>query len=119
MRNPENAFESSLLDLINSDRTSPLQISNSLEARAKNRATSLCKIGFSHAYVNSVFTESAFSYGGENLAQGYGGDPAAIHAALMASPTHRANIVSSKYQYVGFGHDCDITVELFGGVITD
>jgi uncharacterized protein YkwD len=33
----------------------------------------------------------------------------------MASPGHRANILSREFGAVGVGSACNITVELFGG----
>jgi hypothetical protein len=55
-----------------------------------------------------------FRYAGENLAQGQ--EPAeVIHRALMESPTHRANVISSKYRFLGVGCYDQVCVELFAG----
>ena len=51
---------------------------------------------------------------GENLAMGHK-DPRAVHAQLMNSPGHRANLLKREFRAVGIGHACTITVELFGG----
>jgi uncharacterized protein YkwD len=48
------------------------------------------------------------------LAKGHR-DARSIHAQLMASPGHRANILRREFSAVGTGSACDITVELFGG----
>jgi len=68
--------------------------------------------------------EAGYQYkvAGENLARGYR-TPAGITKAWLASPTHRANLLSPKYQEVGFacvrttdeeGNTVLITVQLFG-----
>ena len=51
---------------------------------------------------------------GENLAMGHS-DARSVHAQLMASPGHRANILRREFDAVGVGNACSITVELFGG----
>ena len=38
---------------------------------------------------------------GENV--GVGSDEAAVHAAFMASPSHRKNLMSTKYDRIGVG----------------
>ncbi len=40
---------------------------------------------------------------GENLYWATAGDPERGHTALMASPTHKENILRAEYQYVGIG----------------
>lgn len=44
-----------------------------------------------------------------------------MHYALMASKTHRANILRDKFTHVGVGYakDCDLAVEFFGGPSSD
>ena len=51
---------------------------------------------------------------GENLAKGID-TPANIHKALMASPTHRKNIMDRRFNHVGVGCYDYICVELFAG----
>ena len=51
---------------------------------------------------------------GENLAMGHT-DARSVHAQLMGSPGHRANILRREFDSVGVGSACNITVELFGG----
>lgn len=106
-----------LLLLINLARPAaiPLKENVSLDHIAQNRAEYLCKMGqFSHAGWQKSFIGTDYAYVGENLARGFS-SAVATHVALMASPTHRANILDKDYQVVGFGEDCGITVELFGG----
>ncbi len=66
---------------------------------------------------------SGYSYvhAGENLAKGFS-DSGSVVSAWMNSPTHRDNILSSKYNDVGFaivpgileGEDTVLIVEMFG-----
>ena len=87
----------------------------SLSARAQVRAEMMCASRqFSHDGYQSAFNGLRYNWKGENLAMGPQ-DPKAIHAQLMASPGHRANILKREFGAVGVGHACNITVELFGG----
>lgn len=73
-----------------------------------------------------VFIQEAgyqYIYAGENLARGFNNAQDAI-AAWMASPTHRANILSPNYQEIGFAVENGtltgeantvLIVEMFGG----
>jgi hypothetical protein len=55
-----------------------------------------------------------YRYAAENLAKG--NEPAeAIHRALMQSPAHRANVVSSRYRFLGVGCYDSVCVQLFAG----
>jgi uncharacterized protein YkwD len=86
-----------------------------LSARAQARADMMCATRqFSHDGYLSAFNGLGYGWRGENLAMGYQ-DPKAIHAQLMGSPGHRANILKREFGAVGVGHACNITVELFGG----
>lgn len=69
--------------------------------------------------------EAGYDYAvaGENLARGFK-TPAGITKAWLASPSHKANILSSKYNEVGFaciestdkeGNRVLLTVQMFGG----
>jgi uncharacterized protein YkwD len=55
-----------------------------------------------------------FRYAGENLAKG-DVSAEAMHRALMESPTHRDNLISSKYQSLGIGCYDQVCVQLFAG----
>lgn len=62
-----------------------------------------------------------YTYAGENLAKDFG-DTSRMISAWMASPTHRDNIVSSKYKEIGIavvpgtlqGSETVLVVQLFG-----
>lgn len=86
-----------------------------LSGRAQARAEMMCaNRSFSHDNYLAAFDGSPYRWKGENLAQGYR-EPRAVHAQLMSSPGHRANILKPQYDSVGIGQACNITVELFGG----
>jgi uncharacterized protein YkwD len=86
-----------------------------LSGRAQQRAESLCaRHQFSHDGYEAVFQGSPYGWTGENLAMG-NQEPRAVHSQLMNSPGHRANILKPQFHFVGIGHACSITVELFGG----
>jgi uncharacterized protein YkwD len=86
-----------------------------LSARAQVRAERMCaNKQFSHDGYQLAFEGLHYNWKGENLAMGYQ-DARSIHAQLMHSPGHRANILRHEFRAVGIGHACDITVELFGG----
>jgi uncharacterized protein YkwD len=53
-------------------------------------------------------------YAGENLAKGQE-SAEAIHRALMQSPSHRANVISSRYRLLGIGCYEQVCVQLFAG----
>ena len=87
----------------------------SLSARAQERAEMLCaRRQFSHDGYEAAFRGSPYRSMGENLAMGHQ-EPRAVHAQLMNSSGHRANILKPQFRAVGIGHACNITVELFGG----
>ena len=86
-----------------------------LSARAQQRAETMCaNRQFSHDGYQAAFRGSPYRSMGENLAMGHQ-EPRAVHAQLMNSSGHRANILKRNFRAVGIGHACSITVELFGG----
>jgi uncharacterized protein YkwD len=86
-----------------------------LSAGAQARAERMCATRqFSHDGYQSAFNGLRYSWKGENLAMGHR-DAKSIHAQLMGSPGHRANILNGQFRAVGIGHARNITVELFGG----
>lgn len=111
------ATSSELIALTNASRSVPLTVDAELTKRAQARADLLCKTGqWSHAGWTDSFKGLPWKYGGENLAKGFS-SAAGIHAALMASPTHHANIVSKNYTRIGVGIGvCNLQVELFEGI---
>ena len=68
----------------------------------------------SHDGFAAAFHGLGYGWKGENLAMGHQ-DARSIHAQLMRSSGHRANILKREFRAVGIGHACNITVELFGG----
>jgi uncharacterized protein YkwD len=93
----------------------PLREDPALQARAQARAEMLCaKRQFSHDGYETAYRGLGYRTRGENLAMGHS-DARSVHAQLMASPGHRANILSREFGAVGVGRACNITVELFGG----
>lgn len=126
-----SSFEGSLVSLINNERKTSLKESSVLDVRATKRALEICNVPFDQSAHNSFYTTpgksilSDVSNGtGENLARNFDGDAKATHTGFMTSPTHKANIVSPIYVYVGIGHvSCppnqygteEVTVEFFTG----
>src|SRR5689334_7610416 len=86
-----------------------------LSGRAQQRAELMCaNRTFSHDNYLAAFDGSPYRWKGENLAMGHR-DAKAVHAQLMGSSGHRANILKPQFDSVGIGQACNITVELFGG----
>ena len=93
----------------------PLREDPALQARAQTRAEMLCaNRQFSHDGYETAYRGLGYRTRGENLAMGRS-DARSVHAQLMASPGHRANILRRECDAVGVGNACSITVELFGG----
>lgn len=100
-----------------------------LDAAAANKASDMfSKDYWAHISPTGttpwVFIKSAgynYIYAGENLAKGFNSAPDVINA-WMASPEHRANVLSPNYQNVGFavatgrlnGEDTVLVVEMLG-----
>ncbi len=110
-----------LLALMNASRAAahvgPLVEDPALQARAQARAERMCDPGqFSHDGFQTAFNGLGYRSYGENLAMGHR-NPEGIHAQLMNSAGHRANILRPGYSAVGVGMSgaCNITVELFAG----
>jgi hypothetical protein len=124
-----------LLNLVNSERTknglSPLTMNTALTNAARQKAA--------HMFANNYWAHFApdgtspwyfirgqgynYIYAGENLARGFTTSYGAVKA-WMASPTHRANILSAQFKDVGFaisegrlqGEDTVLIVQMFGAV---
>lgn len=128
-----NVSTDELLILTNQKRQEnglpPLSLNGQLNSAAQNKANDmLSKNYWAHIapdgttpwyfIKNSGYT---YIYAGENLARGYNNANDVLNAWL-ASPTHRENIMSSKYNNVGFavatgnltGEDTVLVVEMFG-----
>lgn len=134
--------EVELLNLTNYERTQkglpPLSLNNRLSEAAHKKNL--------HMFANNYWAHFApdgtspwdfirgegynYSYAGENLAKGFTTSYEAVKA-WMASPTHRANILSSNYKEVGFsigegrllGEETVLIVQEFGttvdGIVED
>lgn len=67
-----------------------------------------------------------YIYAGENLAKGFQ-TAEGVHQAWMASPTHKANILSGNYKDIGIavvegnllGQDVVLVVQMFGNLTTE
>lgn len=101
-----------LLLLINSDRINPLILDSNLSVRAEKRAEIVYKSEWSNKDWKKSFENTGCTFIGENLAKDFK-DAKETHNALMASPTHKANIVKDKYNKIGIGTYKNVIVELF------
>lgn len=128
-----NVSTDELLILTNQKRQenglSPLSLNGQLNSAAQNKANDmLSKNYWAHIAPDGTTpwyfiknTGYTYIYAGENLARGYNSAGDVLNAWL-ASPTHRENIMSSKYNNVGFavvtgnltGEDTVLVVEMFG-----
>lgn len=125
-----------LLSLTNTERQKlglpALSYNDQLAVAARAKAANMFADNY-WAHINPktgqtpwVFIQAAgyqYTYAGENLARGFTNTQDVINA-WMASPTHRANVVSRNYQDVGFAiqqgnltgeTDTTLVVEEFGG----
>lgn len=122
-----------LLQLTNQERSdeglSPLSLDSNLTTAAHMKAKDMfAKNYWAHIGPDGttpwIFIKQAgynYVYAGENLARGFTSSSDVVKA-WMTSPTHRANIVSSKYKDIGFAvtegkllsEDTVLVVEMFG-----
>lgn len=124
-----------LLNLVNSERVqkglSALTLNTQLSNAARQKAA--------HMFANNYWAHFApdgtspwdfirgqgynYSYAGENLARGFTTSYDTVKA-WMASPTHKANILSAQFKDVGFaisegrlqGEDTVLIVQMFGAL---
>jgi uncharacterized protein YkwD len=92
------------LGLVNQERAmagvAPLSADPGLEASAQRWADSLARSGrLSHSGTVGVGIEHVIA--GENV--GVGGLVEVVHAALMASVPHRANLLDGRFTRIGIG----------------
>ncbi len=96
---------SSLVAMANSARASAglpaLAVSGDLSAAARAQAGRMASSGTLAHTPNLPQVVCCWSNLGENV--GVGGSASILQAAFMASPEHRANILSSSYTQVGVG----------------
>lgn len=126
--------ENELLNLVNQKRQannlSPLVIDATLNDAARRKAADMLEKNYwAHFSPDGSsspwnFIRAAgynYTFAGENLAKGFT-DANSIVEAWMNSPTHRDNILSSRYRDVGFaivpgslgGEETVLVVEMFG-----
>jgi hypothetical protein len=128
-----NISQDALLSITNQKRQeaglSPLNLNGSLSQAAAGKAADMfAKNYWAHIAPDGttpwVFIKGAgynYVYAGENLARGFT-TPSDVVNAWMASPSHRENMLSSRYSDVGFaaetgklsGEDTVLVVEMFG-----
>lgn len=109
----DSAVERKMFDLVNQERTKrgipALQWSDQLQQSARKHTNNLADHQqLSHQFSGEPMlsgriaaTGFHFSASAENVASATLADD--LHAALMASPGHRANILSAKYDSIGIG----------------
>jgi uncharacterized protein YkwD len=108
-----------------------LSLNDELTAAAQAKAADMVAKGYwdhfrpsDHKAPWDFISEAGYTYrvAGENLARGFH-TPAGITKAWVASPTHLANLISPKYDEVGYasvlsteadGSQVILTVEMFG-----
>ncbi len=101
--------EGRALELVNRERANaglgPLQLSDGARSVARTWSAFMASQGLDH---NPDLSGDLARAGittwrniGENV--GYGNDVGQIHAAFMASRSHRANILKAAYSHVGIG----------------
>ena len=108
-----------------------LRLNDQLDAAAYTKAMDMAQKGYWDHFRPGdgkapwdFIKEAGYSYtvAGENLARGFK-TPTGITTAWLASPAHRANLLSSKYGEVGFaciqikdqdGNTLLLTVQMFG-----
>lgn len=128
-----NISQDALLSITNQKRQEaglpPLNLNGALSQAAAGKAADMfAKDYWAHIAPDGttpwVFIKGAgynYVYAGENLARGFT-TPSDVVNAWMASPSHRENMLSSKYSDVGFaaetgrlsGEDTVLVVEMFG-----
>ena len=107
-----SAYAQEVLKLVNEKRSanglSPLSFDTKVQKAADTRAEEIKK-SFSHTRPDGKSFSTAlsdvgavFSGAGENIAIGQK-TPAEVVSAWMNSSGHRANILNSKYKYIGIG----------------
>jgi hypothetical protein len=78
-----------------------LAVAGDLAAVAQGQAQRMAASGTLYHNPNLATEVKNYRLAGENV--GYGPSTSAIHAAFMASPPHRANILNTHYTQVGVG----------------
>lgn len=94
----------------------PLRISSGLQKSAQAKLNDMLKYEyFNHdKYVYFISRDTNFPAMGENLARNFKTNEEAFDA-WMASPTHRDNILESRFTYIGIAVSGSYIVQHFGG----
>lgn len=97
--------ESAFVSAANRERAaaglSPLAVADDLVAVARRHSATMADGHDLHHNPSLTSDVASWQRVGENVGRGPGTD--AIHAAFMASPTHRANILEAGWTEVGIG----------------
>lgn len=97
--------EARLVAAMNADRAAaglaPLQVATDLTAVARAHAARMADAADLHHNPDLPGEVAGWQRLGENV--GRGPDVDAIHAALMASPSHRANLLDDDFGQIGVG----------------
>ena len=106
-------FRNEILTRVNNERAAnglkPLSMNFELNKAGDVRAKEIVT-RFAHTRPDGTFCFTAldglnlpyYSYMGENIASGFP-DPSSVMNGWMNSPTHKENILSTNYKYVGIG----------------
>lgn len=101
----EASSEASFLDLLNRERTArglrAYASAGDLVSVARWQSTRMATLDSLHHNASLTTMVTGWLALGENV--GYGGSAQQVHDALMASPGHRANILSTTFSQVGIG----------------
>lgn len=102
---PASATAATFTDAVNHERRlqglAPLAPAGDLADIARRWSEQMASSGVLRHNPDLTAQVSGWSAVGENV--GYGGSELQVHNALMASPGHRANILSTAYTEVGIG----------------
>jgi uncharacterized protein YkwD len=126
---PKELSASEVLEAVNNDRAqynlAALKLDPVLNLAALAKARDMVQSNY-FAHTSPEGTEPwhwfkalgyDYAYAGENLAQGFE-NAEEMESSLMASPTHRANILSPFYSQIGVAvvnlNDTTLVVQMFG-----
>lgn len=110
------AMKRELLDRINQERAARGLHALAWDATLGNYASAwsqqMSATGFGHQNLGAL--PATYRYTGENIASGDKGvTVGSLHAALMRSDGHRANILAPGYTHVGIGVHCSAAGKIF------
>ena len=118
----DTTTEAEFVALINASRSAnglaPLAVDGKLRSYARTHTQRMIEAGkIYHSSGDQLASAGTDGWTklGENV--GAGGVPSGLHQAFMGSPSHRANILGSDYNYVGVGTDYDANNNMYVTVI--